>query len=73
MRYVEADPYAEKDHPYTFQLMCAARSFQLGAHTELDRDMWMKPFNVLFEFREKQNQKQKLIQGIPIGSKIAIP
>jgi hypothetical protein len=73
VRYTEADPYADKEHPYTFQVVCASRSFLLGSSTVEGRDMWLKPFNVLFEFREKQSQKSKLIQGIPLGSKIAIP
>lgn len=48
-------------YPYMFQIISTTRKFLLGARTYEERLQWVNGFNVLFEYRGRINEKQKLL------------
>lgn len=73
VKHLGVDPTANKDFLYTFQIVCTTRKYNMGTPDAETREMWISAMSVLFEFRLMQNEKQKLIHGIPLGSKVSIP
>jgi hypothetical protein len=57
-------------YPYMFLVVSTARKFILGAKSYEDRKAWVDGFNVLFEYRERINDKQKLLHQIPQNGRV---
>jgi hypothetical protein len=68
---MEVDPllasgsFVDRNYSHYFKIIMPKRDMILAAKNLTDRQMWINGFNVLFEFREQQNNKLSSI--IPGG------